>query len=286
MCTPTWFVTGASNGLGLELVLHVLERGHKAIGAVRSKSKSASAVEKIEKAGGCIIELDMTESKASITAEMEGVGQIDYLVNNAGYSILAACETITDKDAQLQLNTNFFGPLYTIQAVLPGMRARKSGTIINVSSVAARDPLAACSVYAASKAALEAASESLAKEVAPHNIRVLIVEPGNFRTNFVSALSDMSPDASTVPEYYDDPVGVTVRKFLAVHGKQIGNPAVAAQRIFEAATGEGLAGKLNGQAIRMVLGSDALRRIKAWNENWATELSLQEDTALSTDFAG
>nr|ODO03669.1 hypothetical protein L204_00005 [Cryptococcus depauperatus CBS 7855] len=286
MCTPTWFVTGASNGLGLELVLHVLERGHKVIGAVRSKSKSASAVEKIEKAGGCIIELDMTESKASITAKMEGVGQIDYLVNNAGYSILAACETITDKDAQLQLNTNFFGPLYTIQAVLPGMRARKYGTIINVSSVAARDPLAACSVYAASKAALEAASGSLAKEVAPHNIRVLIVEPGNFRTNFVSALSDMSPDASTVPEYYDDPVGVTVRKFLAVHGKQIGNPAVAAQRIFEAATGEGLAGKLNGQAIRMVLGSDALRRIKAWNESWATELSLQEDTAPSTDFAG
>ncbi|WVO18188.1 hypothetical protein L204_105893 [Cryptococcus depauperatus] len=95
MCTPTWFVTGASNGLGLELVLHVLERGHKVIGAVHRKSKSASAVEKIEKAGGCIIELDMAESKASTTAEMEGVGQIDYLVNNAGYSILAACETIT-----------------------------------------------------------------------------------------------------------------------------------------------------------------------------------------------
>nr|ODO00851.1 hypothetical protein L204_01574 [Cryptococcus depauperatus CBS 7855] len=115
------------------------------------------------------------------------------------------------------------------------MRGRKSGTFINVSSVAARDPLAACSVYAASKAALE---------VAPHNIRLLIVELGNFRTNFVSA------------------------------------------RIFVAATGEGLAGKLNGQAIRVVLGSDALRRIKAWNENWATELSLQEDTAPSTDFAG
>lgn len=90
------------------------------------------------------------------------------------------------------MNTNFFGPLFTTQAALPGMRARKSGTIINVSSVAARDPLAACSLYAASKAALEAASESLAKELAPHNIRVLLVEPGNFRTNFVSAVSVLS----------------------------------------------------------------------------------------------
>lgn len=95
------------------------------------------------------------------------------------------------------MNTNFFGPLFTTQASLPGMRARKSGTIINVSSVAARDPLAACSLYAASKAALEAASESLAKELAPHNIRVLLVEPGNFRTNFVSAVSVLSLTTST-----------------------------------------------------------------------------------------
>ena len=104
------------------------------------------------------------------------------------YSQLTSQST-SDKDAHLQMNTNFFGPLYVMQAALPAMRAARSGTIVNVSSVAARDPLAACSLYAASKAALEAASESLAKEVAPHSIRVLIVEPGNFRTNFVSAVS-------------------------------------------------------------------------------------------------
>ena len=87
------------------------------------------------------------------------------------------------------MTTNFFGPLYTMQAVLPVMRAQKSGTIVNISSGAARDPLPACSLYSASKAALEAVSEALAKEVAPHNIQVLIVEPGNFRTNFVDAVS-------------------------------------------------------------------------------------------------
>lgn len=86
------------------------------------------------------------------------------------------------------MNTNYFGPLYAMQAVLPGMRAQKSGTIVNVSSVAAQDPKPACSLYCASKAALEATSESLAIEVAPHGINILIVEPGGFRTDFVNGV--------------------------------------------------------------------------------------------------
>lgn len=94
------------------------------------------------------------------------------------------------------MNTNFFGPLYTLQAALPVMRAQRSSTIVNVSSVAARDPLPACSLYCASKAALEGALESLAREVAPHNIRVLIVEPGNFRTNFINAVSGFPPNSA------------------------------------------------------------------------------------------
>lgn len=110
MSRPTWFITGASNGLGLELILHVLERGHKAIGAIRSKTKSAAAVEKIQKAGGSVIELDMTESKDSITAKVQSVGDIDYLVNNAGYSILAACEQIK--------YVHFLGHHYIISTIL------------------------------------------------------------------------------------------------------------------------------------------------------------------------
>ena len=94
----------------------------------------------------------------------------------------------------------------------------------------------------------------------------------------------MSPEVSSVPEHYDDPVGVILRKFRTIHGQQIGNPAEAVSRIFEAATGQGLAGHLNSKVLRMVLGSDALRRVKAWNENWAAELRLQEETAQSTDF--
>ncbi|KAI1191562.1 putative short-chain dehydrogenase [Nemania serpens] len=284
MSPPVWLITGASNGIGLALVLRVLRAGHTVVASVRSVSKSADAVQKIEQAGGSVIELDMTESQASIAAKVKAVGRIDYLVNNAGYSILAPCEDISEKDATLQINTNFFGPLYTLQAALPVMRAQKSGTIVNISSGAARDPLAACSLYAASKAALEAASEALAHEVAPHGIRVLIVEFGNFRTNFVSALSDASGDADKVSPHYDNPVGVVMRKFLSIHGKQPGDPERGVDRVFEAVTGEGLAGKVTGKVTRLVLGKDCFDRMKKASEKSLTELSLQEEISMSTAF--
>ncbi|KAI0201629.1 putative short-chain dehydrogenase [Astrocystis sublimbata] len=283
MSASVWLITGASNGLGLALTLHVLRAGHRAFASVRNKEKSADAVKQIEKAGGSVVEIDMTESQTSIAEKVKAIGHIDYLINNAGYSILAACEVITEKEATLQMNTNFFGPLYMIQAILPAMRAHGSGTIVNISSVAAQDPLPACSLYSASKAALEAASEALALEVAPHGIKVLIVEPGNFRTNFVNALADASPHDT--PEHYDHPVGQTLRKLLTAHGKQIGNPEAGVSRIFEAVTGEGgPAGHLTGKVRRLVLGSDAWGRMKRKSENHVKELNMQEDTAKSTDF--
>ncbi|KAI9742969.1 MAG: hypothetical protein M1818_003264 [Claussenomyces sp. TS43310] len=255
MSSPVWLITGASSGFGLVLCLRVLRAGHHVVGSVRSKAKAATVVKQIEQAGGSVVEMDMTESQTSIASKVQAIGRIDYLVNVAGYSILAACEDITRPS--------------------PAMRAQRSGTIVNVSSGAAKDPLPACSLYSASKAALEAASESLAKEVAPHNIHVLIVEPGNFRTNFVSA----------VAPHYDDPVGSVMRKFLDVHGKQIGDPEKAVERIFEAVTGVGMAGHLAGNVARLVLGRDALERMKKSNDMFRRDLSLQEELATSTDFA-
>ncbi|KAI0905328.1 putative short-chain dehydrogenase [Ustulina deusta] len=284
MSSPVWLITGASNGIGLALALRVLHAGHTVVASVRNKVKSADAIQKIEQAGGSVIELDMTESQASIAAKVKAVGRIDYLVNNAGYSILAPCEDISEKDATLQINTNFFGPLYTLQGALPVMRAQRSGTIINISSGAARDPLPSCSLYSASKAALEAASEALAHEVAPHNIRVLIVEFGNFRTNFVSALSDASGDADKVSPHYDNPVGVVMRKFLSIHGKQMGDPERGVDRVFEAVTGEGMAGQVTGKVTRLVLGKDCFDRMKKASERSLAELSLQEEIAKSTAF--
>ncbi|KAH8668795.1 hypothetical protein BX600DRAFT_263213 [Xylariales sp. PMI_506] len=282
MSSPVWFITGASNGFGLILCLRALRANHRVVGSVRSKSKSPEAVKQIEDAGGKVIELDMTESKDSITRKIKEVGQIDYLVNNAGYSILGACETFTESESQTQMQTNFFGPLFVIQAALEGMRARSTGTIVNVSSVAAKDPQPTCAVYSASKAALEGMSESLAGEVAPFNISVLIVEPGAFRTNFLSA-SMFSEEACPLA-YNDTPVRVVLDKFKTMNGKQAGDPDKGVERIFEAITGQGIAGHLKGKVLRLVIGDDALTRIRRNNAKFVGDLEAGESVTKSTDY--
>ncbi|KAL7619704.1 hypothetical protein AAE478_010246 [Parahypoxylon ruwenzoriense] len=282
MSSSVWFITGASNGFGLLLCLKALKANHRVIGSVRSRTKSADAVKQIESAGGRVIELDLNESKESIAKKVKAVGQIDYLVNNAGFFILGALEQVTEKEAQLQLQTNFFGPLYVIQAALEGMRARRSGTIVNLSSIAAKDPSPVCSMYSASKGALEALSESLAHEVAPFNISVLIVEPGAFRTNFLAA---MSLPASPLPADY---AGTIAEKATALFsekdGKQPGDPQKGVDRLFEAVTGEGAAGHLKGKVLRLVLGPDALQRIRRTNDKFLADLALGEQVTLSTDY--
>ncbi|KAH9905967.1 hypothetical protein F4778DRAFT_686715 [Xylariomycetidae sp. FL2044] len=282
MSSPRWFITGASNGFGLFLSLRALKAGHRVVGSVRSRAKSAEAVRQVESAGGTIIEMDMTESKDSITKKVREIGQIDYLVNNAGYSILGAVESFTEQEATLQMQTNFLGPLYIVQAALEGMRARKSGTIVNISSVAAKDPRPCCALYSASKGALEAFSESLAQEVGPLGISVLLVEPGAFRTKFVTGAI-----VSGVPmpdDYADGPVSAFLKAFEASNGNQQGDPDKGVERIFEAVTGEGMAGKLRGRVLRLVIGPDALGRMKKSNERFLSDITVGEEVALSTDF--
>ncbi|KAI0470567.1 putative short-chain dehydrogenase [Xylariaceae sp. FL0804] len=288
MSTPTWFITGASNGFGLLLCLRALQAKHRVIGSMRNMAKSPAAVEKIQSAGGKVIEMDMTESRASIFEKAQKIGPIDYLVNNAGYGLLGAFEVASEDEIENQTKTNCFGPVYLMQAVLGGMRARRSGTIINVSSIAAKDPQACSAGYAGCKAFLEAASEALAHEVAPLGIDVLIVEPGAFRTNFLGATQ---PTRAPLPDdYADGPVAATLAKFAAWDGRQPGDPAKAVERIFEAATGEQAgeggtsAAALKGKVLRLVLGEDALARIKTNNEKFVRDFTMCEEVAKSTGF--
>jgi NAD(P)-dependent dehydrogenase (short-subunit alcohol dehydrogenase family) len=309
MSSPVWLITGASNGFGLLLCLRALQANHQVVGTVRSRTKSADAVKQIEDTGGRVIYMDMTESKESITKKIQAVGRIDYLINNAGYSLLGACEYYTQvtpcneshfpaavgpcmksladrvssaEEVQLQMQTNFFGPLFATQAALPGMRERRTGTIVNLSSIAAQDPLAACALYAASKGALEAASASLAVELAPFGVSMLIVEPGAFRTNFLSATM---PAAAACPEAYrGTPVHGVIDKFGTMAGQQAGDPVKGVERIFEAVTGEGMAGHLKGKVLRLVIGEDALTRIRNRNAKFLEELSLGEEATLSTGY--
>jgi NAD(P)-dependent dehydrogenase (short-subunit alcohol dehydrogenase family) len=178
------------------------------------------------------------------------------------------------------MQTNFFGPLWVIQAALEGMRARKTGTIVNFSSIAAKDPLPTCALYSASKMALEGFSESLAAEVKPFGIDVLIVEPGNFRTNFLNGA--MVSKESCPPHYEQTPIRTGLDKFAAVNGKQEGDPAKGVERIFEVVTGEGMAGKLKGKVLRLMLGSDAAGRMKKNNDKFLADMAAGEEVTMST----
>ncbi|KAG4220142.1 hypothetical protein PC116_g31379 [Phytophthora cactorum] len=161
------------------------------------------------------------------------------------------------------------------------MRARRSGTIVNISSIAGQDGLPTCSVYAGSKFALEGLSESLAREVAEWNISVLIVEPGQFRTNF---LRGSVTNEKGLPEHEKDtPVGKTMKHFHELEGSQRGDPDKLADRVFEVVTGEGEAGALKGKILRLPLGKDCLARLDAKIEKLKSDVEASRAIAESTD---
>ncbi|KAI8961012.1 NAD(P)-binding protein [Daldinia sp. FL1419] len=285
MSSPVWLITGASNGLGLSFCLRALKAGHRVIGAMRNPSRAAEAVKAIESRGGRVVQIDMTESQASIREKIEAAekiyGTIDILVNNAGYSLLGPLSEFTEKEVNTQMQTNFFGPIYAIQAVLPGMRARKSGSIVNISSIAGQDGLPTCSLYAGSKFALEGLSESLAREVAEWGINVLIVEPGRFRTNFLKALV---ANEKGIPEHEKDTlVGKTMQGFRENETPLRGDPEKLADRVFEVVTGEGEAGALKGKILRLPLGKDCLTRLEAKLEKVKSDMEASRAVAESTD---
>ncbi|EAU32766.1 hypothetical protein ATEG_07382 [Aspergillus terreus NIH2624] len=280
-----WLITGASSGLGYYLALHALAAGHKVIASVRSKTKSADAVQTIESHGGKVIELDVCKGSTIPDAAKQAesfYGHIDVLVNNAGYSLLGAVEDMRDDENYLQFETNFFGPLRLIRALLPSMRTRGGGTIVNVSSIAGQDGLPSCGLYAASKFALEGLSESLARELAPFNISVLVVEPGAFRTNFLTAA--VKNETGLSEAYRGTPVDAVLGKFDSMQGTQVGDPVKGVARVFEVVTGEGQAGSLKGKILRLPLGSDCVARIEAKLQSLSHDLGAAREAALSTDY--
>ncbi|KAL5341080.1 hypothetical protein BJX70DRAFT_406383 [Aspergillus crustosus] len=284
--SQTWFITGASSGFGLDLALYALQAGHKVIGTVRDTTRSSSAIDAIKSNGGKIVELDVTKAE-TVSAVVEQAnalyGGIDILVNNAGYSILGAVEDFTEAEAKAQLETNFFGPLRLIQAFLPTLRSRPAAaTIVSISSVAGQDAQPSCALYAASKFALEGLSEALSKEVAPFGIDVLIVEPGAFRTNFLSAVQKSATPLSG--PYRGGLVDVVLGKFEAARGKQRGDPAKAVKKLFEVVTGTGEAGGLKGGVLRLPLGPDAVERIEMKTRKVQADVEAARSVALSTDF--
>ncbi|KAH8800463.1 putative short chain oxidoreductase/dehydrogenase [Xylogone sp. PMI_703] len=285
MSKLVWLITGASSGLGGVLAEAVLKHGHQVIATARHLDNARSAYPQIEARGGKWMHLDVTAGtttdEVNDAVKTLGLGKIDVVVNNAGYSLIGSIEDMSEEEIHSQINTNVYGPIRVIKGVLPYFRAQKSGIIVNISSISGLDGRPACALYAASKFALEAISESLSRELSTFNIRLLIVEPGVFRTNFLSAFR--TPAKGLNPAYKDTILDQTIGGFYSLHGKQAGDPEKAAERIFDVVTGTGLGAGKTG-LLRLPLGPDALQRATNKADSLKKNLDDMRDIALSTNF--
>lgn len=235
--TPVWFITGCSTGLGRELAKLVIARGWRAVVTARRPETIQDLVAGHEDRV-LALALDVTDNvgvKSAVALAESAFGQIDVLVNNAGYGYLSSIEEGEEDKIRAQVETNFFGTLNTIQAALPGMRARRKGHIINYSSIGGLVGFAASGFYHATKFAVEGLSESLSLELAPLGIKVLIVEPGPFRTDWAGRSIIATRPAI---EDYMAVVGARIDGTAARSGHQQGDPVRAGEAVIEAVTQE------------------------------------------------
>ena len=218
---PTWLITGCSTGLGRHLAEAVLARGYNAIVTARDSVKVQDLVDEYPDTA-LALALDVTDGTQvtnAVRQAEERFGSVDVLVNNAGYGYRAAVEEGEEPEVAKLFATNFFGPVAMIKAVLPGMRARRDGAIVNISSIGARISPPGSGYYSASKAALEAMSASLRKELEPLGITVTVVEPGGFRTDFAGRSLQQSRDPIAD---YADTAGRRRKEHDTAHGTQPG----------------------------------------------------------------
>jgi len=225
----TLLITGASTGFGRSLAQEALRRGHQVALAVRTPASVADLVREFPgKAHAIPFDLTKPEDAArSVSETVTRFGSLDVLINNAGYGLLAALEESTDEQLARNLETNFTGPFRLIRAALPVMRAQKSGHVINLSAIAAYANHPGFAVYGGAKAALDAACDAAAQEVAPLGIKFTMVIPGPFRTDFIGRSLD---HAERLPDY-EGTVGKFGGFLSKMDGKQPGDPAKAAQAI-------------------------------------------------------
>lgn len=273
----TWMITGCSTGLGRSLAEAVIAAGHNAVVTARD----VSTIESLASAAperALAVALDVTDASAiseAVTAAEARFGAIDVLVNNAGYGYRAAVEEGDEADIRALFETHFFGTVAMIKAVLPGMRARRSGAIVNFSSIGVQITPIGSGYYSAAKAAIEGMTGSLRGELSPLGISVTLVEPGAFRTDFAGRSLTQS---STVIDDYAQTAGLRRKEHDTVHGTQQGDPAKAATALISMVESETPPGFL-------LLGSDALNNYRRVASERADEISRWESLTTSTDIA-
>lgn len=272
-----WFITGASRGFGALIAAEALAAGDAVVATARSPK---SVEERFAGAPNLLaVPLDVTkedEAKAAAAAAVKRFGRIDVLLNNAGFGLLGAVEEATQEEIARLYATNVFGLLAVTRAVLPYMRAQRSGHVINMSSIGGYAGHEGWGVYCSTKFAVEGLSEALAAELKPLGIHVTVVEPGFFRTDFLDA-SSLATSPNAIADYKE--TSGAMRSFAAgANHTQPGDPAKLAKAMLQLVSAP-------EPPLRMPFGSDTVRRIESKNAFVAQELAKWRDLALSTDFA-
>ena len=270
-----WLITGSSLGIGHALSRAVLDTGHRLV----ATSRDPSSLSDFKARYGNAVQtypLDVTNPVAAQNAvqlAVESFGGLDVLVNNAGYGDVDSVEDATIEDFRRQIETNLLGTIIVTKAAIPVMRKQRSGHIIQLSSVGGRIGAPGRAAYPAAKWGIEGFSESLTLEMALVGVKVTIIEPGGFRTDFAGRSTTLKPGRS----HYDTVVGTAARRQAAYHGHQPGDPVRAARAILDVAG-------MGKPPLRLPLGADALETIERADLNRLDELREWRTLSLSTDF--
>jgi len=270
-----WFVTGASRGLGAAIVRTLLDAGQRVVATARKREALSAFGPDSDVL--LSLSLDVTDPAAvqtAVDAAEEYFGRIDVLVNNAGYGDLSLFEESTAEDVRTQYETNVFGLMHVTRAVLPGMRAQRSGRIFNVSSVGGIVGGASGTLYCASKFAVEGFTESLVQEIAPFGIHATVVEPGFFRTDFLEATS-VKHGSNPIADYAE--TAAALKGFYDSRSRnQAGDPVKLAQALIVLADAE-------KPPVRWCAGTDALAMVQGKIDSLQAELDAWRDLSAGTD---
>ncbi len=271
-----WLITGCSTGIGREIARAALEAGHSVAVTARNVDAVADFVDQFgDRALALPLDVTNRDQITAVVGEVEkAFGGIDVLVNNAGYGYMAAVEEGEDAEVRKLFDTNYFGVVDTLKAVLPGMRARRSGHIINISSMTGLVANPPNAYYSSTKFALEALTEALAKEVGPLGIKVTAIEPGAFRTDWAARSMQ---ESSTPISDYDDNVGArkTLIKQFADHLP--GDPRKVAEAVLMVAG-------LDEPPLRLLLGRDVLAAVREKIADLTASINHWESVTKNVNF--
>lgn len=272
----TWLITGCSSGIGEGIAKAVLKKGDQAVVTARNLEKLSDLVKEYPKTAYAVA-LDVTDKESITNAVKEALakfGTIDVLINNAGYGYRSSVEEGEIEGVDQLFNTNFFGPIELIKEVLPTLRANKSGAIVNVSSIAAVRSGVGSGYYAASKAALELMTDGLAKELKPLGIKVMIVQPGSFRTHFYD--TSLKGTEKKIEDYAET-AGKTRKENVVNLKNQPGDPIKGGEVIVEAIERE-------DYPFRLLLGSDAVRIVSEALQERIKEIESYKEISSKSDY--